>query len=110
MYLPDLFVFRCFVTQSIKELNLYSSIEMGPMITDEARQKVLCLVKSALDDGAKVVCGGRAEEGDGYFTQPTILRDVRTDMEVARRVFDTQTCVHLDRKSGSHRLSKKRCQ
>ena len=47
----------------------------GPtLITDKARQSVLGLVKSAVADGAALVCGGKAVAGAGYFMEPTILR------------------------------------
>ena len=58
---------------------------MGPMITDKARQFVLGLVESAKANGSEVVCGGNAIDGDGYFMEPTILGQVRTEMDVATK-------------------------
>ncbi|MCK5175493.1 MAG: aldehyde dehydrogenase family protein, partial [Planctomycetes bacterium] len=81
---------RCFVHESVYQEFLQcareraESVQMGPMITDKARQFVLGLVESAKADGAQVVCGGQAVEGDGYFMEPTILGQVRTEMDVAR--------------------------
>ena len=82
---------RCFVHESVcKEFlecakERAESVQMGPMITDKARQFVLGLVESAKADGAQVVCGGNPIEGDGYFMEPTILWKVRTEMDVARK-------------------------
>jgi acyl-CoA reductase-like NAD-dependent aldehyde dehydrogenase len=58
---------------------------MGPMITADARERVLKLVEQAQQSGAKVVCGGRRPERPekGFFVEPTILRDVRPGMSVA---------------------------
>ena len=81
---------RCFVHESVYEEFVQCAkeravaVEMGPMITDKARQWVLGLVKSAVADGAKLVCGGKAVAGAGYFMEPTILRNVRSGMAVAR--------------------------
>jgi acyl-CoA reductase-like NAD-dependent aldehyde dehydrogenase len=80
---------RCFVHESVYDEFVTSakeaaaSVQMGPMITDKARQFVLSLVKSAKADGAEVVCGGSAIDGDGYFMEPTILSNVSTKMDVA---------------------------
>lgn len=58
---------------------------MGPMLTDEARQRVLKLVKRAVAGGAQVVCGGKipARPAKGFWLEPTILREVRPDMDTA---------------------------
>lgn len=80
---------RCFVHETIYDdfvaaaKKRAESVEMGPLITDEARQLTLHLVRSAVDSGAEVVCGGQALDRKGYFMEPTILRDVRTDMKVS---------------------------
>ena len=82
---------RCFVHESVCKEFLHfakeraESVQMGPMITDKARQFVLGLVESAKADGAEVICGGHAIEGDGYFMEPTILGKVRTEMDVATK-------------------------
>jgi succinate-semialdehyde dehydrogenase/glutarate-semialdehyde dehydrogenase len=59
---------------------------MGPMIDAKSRERVHLLVSDALREGAKLVCGGEMPPGGqkGYFYPPTILRDVRPDMRVAR--------------------------
>jgi succinate-semialdehyde dehydrogenase / glutarate-semialdehyde dehydrogenase len=58
---------------------------MGPMITADARQRVLTLVDEARGHGARVVCGGRrpAQPEKGFFVEPTILAEVRPQMSVA---------------------------
>lgn len=77
---------RCFVHEDVYEefvaaaVRCAASIQMGPLINDEARQRVLVLIESAVGAGAKVVAGGSAIEGPGYFMEPTILRDVSASM------------------------------
>lgn len=58
---------------------------MGPMLTAKDRDRVLDLVRAAKRDGAKVVCGGKIPQqpAKGYFLEPTVLGDVRRDMELA---------------------------
>lgn len=60
---------------------------MGPMMTPQAVDCVLGLVAGAVEEGAKVVCGGTRPEqpARGNFLLPTILRDVRQDMKIARQ-------------------------
>ena len=58
---------------------------MGPLMTAEARDRMLALVEQAVASGAQVVCGGRKppQLDRGYFVEPTILRDVRPDMPLS---------------------------
>lgn len=80
---------RCFVHESVYEEFIAAAtartaeVVMGPLVDAKARRYVLALVESAVADGAKVVCGGEAVEGPGFFMEPTILRDVVTKMKVA---------------------------
>jgi acyl-CoA reductase-like NAD-dependent aldehyde dehydrogenase len=54
--------------------------EVGPLATERQRRHIEMLVAASLDAGAKLVTGGSAPEGDGYFYRPTILDcdDVRS--------------------------------
>jgi succinate-semialdehyde dehydrogenase/glutarate-semialdehyde dehydrogenase len=48
----------------------------GPLINAEAVAKVSALVDDAVAKGARVVAGGRASKGTGFFFPPTVLADV----------------------------------
>ncbi|MGJ8639565.1 MAG: aldehyde dehydrogenase family protein [Opitutaceae bacterium] len=80
---------RCYVHESvyddfIKYANERAAeAKIGPMISDKERQRVVSLVASAVDMGAELVCGGQAVDGDGYFMEPTILKDVSRDMRTS---------------------------
>lgn len=80
---------RCFVHESVYETFLDAAVQhaagldIGPLISAEARERVLSLVESAKQAGAKVLCGGNLPEGPGFFMPPTILRDVERSMSVA---------------------------
>ena len=51
-------------------------VEVGPLIDAAARDKVAALVNDAVHAGARVVVGGTAPAGPGYFYPPTVLTDV----------------------------------
>ncbi len=51
-------------------------VEVGPLIEEKARQKVRSLVDDAVSAGAKVLTGGGALDGPGYFYAPTVLGEV----------------------------------
>ncbi len=80
---------RCFVHESVYDEFVQCAKEraaettMGPMISEKARNYVLGLVESAVADGAEIVCGGNAVDGEGYFMEPTVLSNVVTKMKVA---------------------------
>ncbi|MFK0333969.1 aldehyde dehydrogenase [Rhizobium sp. NPDC090275] len=47
--------------------------EVGPLCTKRQRDHVEKVVLASVNYGAKVVTGGRAGEGDGFYYMPTIL-------------------------------------
>jgi succinate-semialdehyde dehydrogenase/glutarate-semialdehyde dehydrogenase len=56
----------------------------GPLINAKAVEKVERHVQDALAKGAKVVTGGKRHALGGNFFELSVLRDVTTDMAVAR--------------------------
>ncbi len=61
------------------------ALEMGPLIEARAAESVAAKVARAVEQGATLVCGGQRAEGKGYFFQPTVLTDVRNDMDIMRQ-------------------------
>ncbi|GAA3570994.1 aldehyde dehydrogenase [Microlunatus spumicola] len=63
--------------------------QLGPVISERARRRILDYVDGGVAEGARLVAGGRAGEVEGleggYFVQPTVLADVTNDMGVARQ-------------------------
>lgn len=59
-----------------------STTRMGPLISTEHHAKVSGYVRRAIEDGASLLCGG--EELGGNYYSPTILDNVRQDMEIVR--------------------------
>ncbi len=58
----------------------------GPQISETQRQKVLGLIRSGVESGARLVTGGGIPESlpVGYYTQPTLLADVDPDATIAQ--------------------------
>jgi succinate-semialdehyde dehydrogenase/glutarate-semialdehyde dehydrogenase len=59
-------------------------VTQGPLINMEAVEKVERLVKDAIAKGAKVSTGGKRHKLGGTFFEPTLVRDVTPQMEIAR--------------------------
>jgi len=60
---------------------------MGPVISQTQWQKIQGLIESGIQQGARLVTGGPGKpEGlqQGYFVKPTVFRDVKNDMKIAR--------------------------
>lgn len=56
----------------------------GPIANRAQYESVLEHIESARYEGARVVVGGDAWPGDGFFVTPTVLADVTPTMRVAR--------------------------
>jgi succinate-semialdehyde dehydrogenase/glutarate-semialdehyde dehydrogenase len=59
-------------------------VNVGPMISQSAIDKVEELMSDAKSKGAKVIEGGAPHELGGLFYQPTVVSDVTADMAFAR--------------------------
>jgi acyl-CoA reductase-like NAD-dependent aldehyde dehydrogenase len=59
---------------------------MGAIVSQEQMQTVLGYIESGKNEGAKLLIGGNrvAVEGKGYFLEPTIFGEVRSDMKIAQ--------------------------
>jgi betaine-aldehyde dehydrogenase len=56
----------------------------GPMVSAAQRDIALGYVAKGIAEGARLVTGGAAIEGPGFFMQPAIFADVTDDMTIAR--------------------------
>jgi aldehyde dehydrogenase (NAD+) len=59
---------------------------VGPLIRETACERAEKYITGALEQGARIVCGGRRPDGfdRGFYFEPTLLADVRNDMTVAQ--------------------------
>jgi len=72
--------------------------QMGPLISDSQRKKVLSFVEKAKKQGAKVLCGGKIPDvpalKNGFFFEPTVISEVSPGMSIFKEeVFGPVVCV-----------------
>jgi len=60
-------------------------VEMGPVISEAQRDRVLGFLERAAADKATVVTGGGTVGERGFFVAPTIVTDVTQDSEIVQR-------------------------
>ena len=58
--------------------------DVGPVISAAARHRCRSHTEEALRDGARLVAGGEAVDGPGFFVAPTVLADVAPRMRLFR--------------------------
>ncbi len=60
---------------------------IGPVISQKQYDKIIDLIKSGIDDGAKLIAGGPEKPKGlekGYFVKPTIFTNVSNNMRIAK--------------------------
>ena len=71
----------------IQTLNIGNGLDanhqIGPMINQQAIQKIQSHIEDALSHGAKLVIGGALHQPNSLYFQPTLIVDVNTTMAVA---------------------------
>jgi acyl-CoA reductase-like NAD-dependent aldehyde dehydrogenase len=77
---------------------LERSTQMGPVVSERQRERILSYVKIGLDEGARLVAGGGVPEhmgnSGGFYVEPTVFADVTPQMRIAREeVFGPFTVV-----------------
>ena len=58
--------------------------DQGPQIDKEQYDKILDLIESGKQEGAKLECGGKAIGNKGYFIEPTVFSSVTDEMRIAK--------------------------
>ena len=65
-----------------------AGVDMGPLVTDAARERVTGYIDSGVGEGATLVTDGRGVKvpgcENGYFVGPTLFDRVRPDMKIYR--------------------------
>lgn len=63
------------------------SVRIGPLVSEAQRERVRGYIERGLEEGARLILGGADAPDEfetGYFVQPTIFSDVRSDMTIAQ--------------------------
>jgi phenylacetaldehyde dehydrogenase len=70
------------------------STTLGPLVSAEQRARVMGYIESGAGEGAKVLTGGHAVTGAGYFVEPTVLGNTTAKMRVRREeIFGPVLCA-----------------
>jgi len=72
--------------------------QMGPLISQAQRDKVMGFVEHAVKEGAKVLCGGKIPGTpgleNGFFFEPTLIGEVTPEMKICQEeVFGPVACL-----------------
>jgi acyl-CoA reductase-like NAD-dependent aldehyde dehydrogenase len=62
---------------------LDGGITVGPLVSEEQRERVLGYIRAGVDEGATLLAGGGVRE-PGFYVEPTLFSDVTNDMRIAR--------------------------
>jgi phenylacetaldehyde dehydrogenase len=63
---------------------LSADTEMGPLVSREQLQRVTGYLNQGKQEGACCVAGGQRKGGEGYFVEPTVIKDVNANMSIVR--------------------------
>ncbi|UQX88465.1 NAD-dependent succinate-semialdehyde dehydrogenase [Jatrophihabitans telluris] len=63
---------------------LEDGVQVGPLVNQDAVDKVSQLVSDAVDNGARVLLGGQVPERAGFYYEPTVLVDVDPESALLR--------------------------
>jgi len=71
-------------TRALRIGNGLDKIDVGPMVSASERDRFEAILQRAIDQGAKVACGGGrpASMDAGWFFEPTVLTDVDPSMDI----------------------------
>ena len=73
---------------------LHPDTELGPVVSQEQRDRVLGYLRDGFAVGARALTGGRAGEGAGYFVEATVLVDAPESSSVMREeIFGPVLCA-----------------
>ena len=63
---------------------LDEATEMGPLVTDAHRGRVMQYIEEGKREGATLATGGTAPSARGSFLKPTVFLDARPEMKISR--------------------------
>jgi 1-pyrroline-5-carboxylate dehydrogenase len=76
---------------------------MGPVINKSSQEKILSYIQIGIQEGGRLMCGGKAE-GGGYFVQPTVIADVEPTATIAQEEIFGPVLAVIKAKDFDHAL------
>lgn len=75
------------LVEAVKQLKVAAAddegAQQGPLINQQAVDKVTAHIDNAISNGAQVLCGGKSHALGGSFFEPTVIGEVTPEMDVA---------------------------
>jgi acyl-CoA reductase-like NAD-dependent aldehyde dehydrogenase len=86
---------------------LDETTEMGPLVTDAHRSRVMKYIEEGKREGATLATGGTAPSARGSFLQPAVFLDARPEMKISREeIFGpVVTVMPFDREEDAVRIA-----
>ncbi|MBS8225790.1 betaine-aldehyde dehydrogenase [Vannielia litorea] len=78
----------------------------GPMVSARQMEIVQGFIAKGVEEGARLVAGGKRVERDGFYLQPTVFADVTDDMTIAREEIFGPVMAVLDFKSEAEAIAR----
>jgi acyl-CoA reductase-like NAD-dependent aldehyde dehydrogenase len=82
--------------------------ELGPLVSAQHRDRVEGYIKSGIDEGAKLVLGGKRPTAPplnkGYYVMPTIFTNVTQKMKIAREEIFGPVAVFMEKFSSDEQV------
>jgi acyl-CoA reductase-like NAD-dependent aldehyde dehydrogenase len=79
-------IFSSRFVEAVKEIvvgdPMQASTKLGPLARSDLRDTVHRQVEDAVKQGARILTGGKAVPGPGYFYEPTVLTGLRHDAPI----------------------------
>jgi acyl-CoA reductase-like NAD-dependent aldehyde dehydrogenase len=76
---------------------LAADTRLGPLVSDQQRERVRTLIRSGIDAGAELLIGGAAAPAGlakGFYVEPTVFGRVEPHMQIAQaEIFGPVLCV-----------------
>jgi len=76
---------------------LAEGTHIGPVISQNQYDRIQALIEKGIEEGARVAAGGPGKPAGletGYYVRPTVFRDVRNEMTIAREeIFGPVLCM-----------------
>jgi 1-pyrroline-5-carboxylate dehydrogenase len=57
---------------------------MGPVVNKSSEEKILSYIKKGIQDGGRLICGGKKSAEGGFFIEPTVIADVDPNAAIAQ--------------------------
>ncbi len=77
---------------------------MGPVVNRGAQEKILAYIAKGLQEGGRLIAGGKRTEGNGYFIQPTVIADVEPNSTISQEEIFGPVLAVIKAKNFDHAL------